>query len=145
MAHFVSKYQKHQKHQKHKHITLIEASLNMHFTSLFSLALTASAFVSAALAAAAASATPDVDASISACNRKCLSNLVDTLLASMVARDPSSLPLVDAYKATENGHPAAVLFMQSRRTITGAGSPSLLALDAHDGTAYFALDSTEGN
>ncbi|KAK9780513.1 hypothetical protein SCAR479_02628 [Seiridium cardinale] len=77
--------------------------------------------------------------------REYLTGVVTQILDSMVAHDPYSLPLATVYEATENSHPAALGMMTSWRTITKAGAPSLLALDTTNGTAYFALDVSEGN
>lgn len=63
----------------------------------------------------------------------------------MVAHDPFTLPLAPLYKATENSHPAALSMMELWRTVTKAGKPSLLAIDTVTGSAYFALDVSEGN
>lgn len=71
--------------------------------------------------------------------------MVALILDSMTAHDPYSLPIAFNYKATENSHPAALGMMTSWRTITKTGKPSLLAVDATIGTAYFALDISEGN
>lgn len=80
------------------------------------------------------------------CSRKCLSNMVDEVLASMLAYTPYTLPLANPfYKATENGHPAALSYFQAWRTIVSLSKPSLLALDVKNGSAYFALDINEGN
>ncbi|SCV54176.1 uncharacterized protein FFB14_13511 [Fusarium fujikuroi] len=79
------------------------------------------------------------------CTRDYLTGLVDQVLASMVAKNPYSLPLASTYKATENSHPAALSFMTSWRTITKASSPSILALDTTQCAAYFALDISEGS
>lgn len=78
-------------------------------------------------------------------DRQGLSQLVDQILGSMVAHDPTTLPLAPVYKATENSHPAALTMMTSWRTIVSAGTPSLLAIDVTNQTAYFALDISEGN
>lgn len=79
------------------------------------------------------------------CTRETMTNIVRKILDSMVAHDPYSLPLAIVYKATENSHPAALGMMTSWRTITKAGPPSLLAIDTTQGTAFFALDISEGN
>lgn len=63
----------------------------------------------------------------------------------MVAHDPYAVPMANGYKATENSHPAAIGMMSLWRTVTAAGEPSLLAIDTTNGTAYFALDISEGN
>jgi hypothetical protein len=79
------------------------------------------------------------------CSRQCMTGIVTQILDSMVAHDPSSLPLAASYKATENSHPAALAMMTSWRTIESVSEPSLLAIDVTNGTAYFALDVSEGN
>ncbi|KAJ5777412.1 hypothetical protein N7520_000658 [Penicillium odoratum] len=81
----------------------------------------------------------------STCNRQCMTNIVTGIIDSMVVHNPFMLPLAQVYKATENSHPAAVTMMTAWRTITEAGAPSLLAIDTTNGTAYFALDVSEGN
>lgn len=92
-----------------------------------------------------AASVPVAGFSNSSCTRDGLTNVVTQLLASMVAHDPTSLPLAQVYRATENSHPAALTMMTSWRTITEAGPPSLLALDTTNCAAYFALDVSEGN
>ncbi|RHZ57685.1 uncharacterized protein CDV56_106832 [Aspergillus thermomutatus] len=87
----------------------------------------------------------DRSPSNSHCSRQCMTNLVTEILDSMVAHNPYTLPLATVYKATENSHPAALAMMTSWRTITEAGAPRLLAIDTKNGTAYFALDVSEGN
>lgn len=82
---------------------------------------------------------------VSTSSREGMTSLVTQILESMVAHDPYSLPLATVYKATENSHPAALGMMTAWRTITEAGEPSLLAIDTTNGTAYFALDVSEGN
>ncbi|KAH9205420.1 hypothetical protein DL95DRAFT_397652, partial [Leptodontidium sp. 2 PMI_412] len=105
----------------------------------------------ALLLAGAASAVPAMvhtrDDSSSNCSssRWCMTNMVTRILDSMVAHDPYSLPLARRYKATENSHPAALGMMTSWRTITKTGPPNVLAIDTTNGTAYFALDISEGN
>lgn len=76
--------------------------------------------------------------------REKLSNIVDQILESMVAHDPSPLPLAPSYYATENSHPTALGFMTLWRTTTKAGKPDLLAIDITQGSAYFALPISEG-
>lgn len=71
--------------------------------------------------------------------------IITEVLDSMVAHDPSTLPLATVYKATENSHPAALTMMTSWRTIVNIAPPSLLAIDTKQGTGYFALDVSEGN
>jgi hypothetical protein len=55
------------------------------------------------------------------CTRACLQGLADKLLDSMVARDPSGLPLTQEYAATENSVPAALNMMTPWRTATAVG------------------------
>lgn len=71
--------------------------------------------------------------------------VVSKILKSMVAHDPDTLPLAPVYQATENSHPAALGMMTLWRTVTKAGKPSLLAIDTTTGSAYFALDISEGS
>jgi hypothetical protein len=71
--------------------------------------------------------------------------IITDVLNSMVAHDPSSLPLATVYRATENSHPAALSMMTSWRTIVNIAPPSLLAIDSKQGTGYFTLDVSEGN
>ncbi|KAL4742302.1 hypothetical protein BDV11DRAFT_167356 [Aspergillus similis] len=79
------------------------------------------------------------------CSHECMTTIVDQTLASMVKHDPYTLPMATVYQATENSHPAALGMMTAWRTITKAGPPSLLAIDTTQGTAYFALDVSDGN
>ncbi|PWY68869.1 hypothetical protein BO83DRAFT_428980 [Aspergillus eucalypticola CBS 122712] len=79
------------------------------------------------------------------CSRACMTAIITQVLDSMVAHDPSTLPLATVYKATENSHPAALKMMTSWRTIVNVAPPSLLAIDTKQGTGYFALDVSEGN
>lgn len=81
----------------------------------------------------------------SSCSRACMTAIITQVLNSMVAHDPSTLPLATVYKATENSHPAALSMMASWRTIVNIAPPSLLAIDTQQGTGYFALDISEGN
>ena len=87
--------------------------------------------------------TTAAHAAPAACDRTCMSGLVDQLLASMTAHNPDTLPLAAVYGATENSHPAALGMMEAWRTITKAGKPSLLAIDTGRGAAYFALTVDE--
>ena len=78
------------------------------------------------------------------CDRACMSNMVEQVLASMVAHNPYTLPLATVYSATENSHPAALGMMEAWRTITEAGKPNLLAIDTKAEQAYFMLTVSEG-
>ncbi|KAK6197125.1 hypothetical protein LQW54_010920 [Pestalotiopsis sp. IQ-011] len=103
-------------------------------------------FVAAVVSALPSTESCDKRATnISTSSREGMTSLVNQILESMVAHDPYSLPLATVYKATENSHPAALGMMTAWRTITEAGEPSLLAIDTSNGTAYFALDVSEGN
>ncbi|KAI7976199.1 hypothetical protein EIK77_010672 [Talaromyces pinophilus] len=77
--------------------------------------------------------------------REYLESIVKQLLDSIVAHDSSSLPLATVYKMTENSHPVSVTMSTTWRTITKAESPSLLAIDTTNDSAYFVLDISEGN
>ncbi|KAJ5715284.1 uncharacterized protein N7483_012465 [Penicillium malachiteum] len=79
------------------------------------------------------------------CDRDCMTVIVDGILNSLVAHDPYSLPLAQIYRATENSHPAALHMMTLWRTVTRADGPNLLAIDTKNGSAYFALDISEGS
>ena len=79
------------------------------------------------------------------CSRDCMTAIVTQILDSMVAHNSYTLPLATVYKATENSHPAALAMMTLWRTVTKASTPSLLAIDTTQGTAYFALDISEGD
>lgn len=67
-----------------------------------------------------------------------MSSMVDTVVASMTSHHPEAIPLASTYRATENSHPAALGMMAAWRTISKASRPSLVALDAEAGSAYFA-------
>ncbi|KAJ5946565.1 hypothetical protein N7454_003404 [Penicillium verhagenii] len=95
--------------------------------------------------AAAMSTMGEAGTLSSDCSRQCMTNIVQGVIDSMLMHNPFMLPLAKVYRATENSHPAAVTMMTAWRTITAAGEPSLLAIDTTNGTAYFALDVSEGN
>ena len=104
----------------------------------------AAAATSALLACGIATGARAADANATAaCNRACLSGIVDQVLASMPRHDPDKLPLAGMYAATENSHPAALGMMTAWRTITQAAKPALLAIDVQRGSAYFALPVSE--
>lgn len=116
----------------------------MHISSLLRLSLGAAVSI-LATEGATRSIPAGALAGRSDCSRQCMANFVTLILDSMEAHDPYSLPMASVYKATENSHPAALGMMTSWRTITKTGPPSLLAIDTNQGTAYFALDVSEGN
>ncbi|HEY5412693.1 MAG TPA: hypothetical protein VIJ94_18390 [Caulobacteraceae bacterium] len=81
----------------------------------------------APLRASAASSPP-------ACDRACLSGLLDAYLVALKAHDPSRLPLADGVKFTENGVPLAVgdgLW----NTLDQIGDYKLPFIDPEDGQA----------
>jgi hypothetical protein len=67
-----------------------------------------------ALPIGAAAQTPEA----AGCDRACLKGLADKLLDSMVAHDPSALPLAREYAATENSVPSALNMMAAWQTAT---------------------------
>ena len=56
------------------------------------------------------------------CDRPCLKGFADKLVASIVAHDPTNLPLSPVYAATENSVPSALGMMVIWRTATAAKS-----------------------
>ncbi|KAJ4423363.1 hypothetical protein N0V82_001966 [Gnomoniopsis sp. IMI 355080] len=106
------------------------------------LAVTAFAMPAPALGSRDVSSTNTTQ---SDCDRDCMTVIVYEILDSMVANNPNTLPLAPVYQATENSHVAALGFMNLWRTVTKAGTPSLLAIDTTVGSAYFSLDISEGN
>ena len=56
------------------------------------------------------------------CDRPCLTGFADKLVASIVAHDPTNLPLSPVYAATENSVPSALGMMVIWRTATAAKS-----------------------
>ncbi|KAL3484311.1 hypothetical protein BJX62DRAFT_230348 [Aspergillus germanicus] len=105
------------------------------------LALSASALPTATNTTTCSTST-DTDTS---CGRECMTRIVNVILKSMAAGNWETLPLANVYTATENSHPAAISMMTLWRTVTKAGTPSLLAIDTTAGFAYFSLAITEGN
>jgi hypothetical protein len=87
---------------------------------------------------------PAAQAEGAACDRACMSGVVDQVLASMVAHNPETLPLATLYSATENSHPAALGMMTLWRTVTEVGKPDLLAIDTKLGQAFIATHVSEG-
>lgn len=80
-----------------------------------------------------------------ATSRDHLKDIVTQILHSMEAHNSQVLPLATVYKATENGHAASLAMMTLWRTIVKAESPSMLAIDTKQGSAYFATTVSEGN
>jgi len=69
-----------------------------------------------------------------ACDRACLSGLLDAYLAALKAHDPSRLPLAEGVRFTENGVPLA-LGDGAWRTVDEIGDYRLPFIDAEDGQA----------
>lgn len=80
-----------------------------------------------------------------ATSREHLKGIVTQILHSMETQHSHVLPMATVYKATENGHAASLAMMTSWRTIVKAESPSMLAIDTEQGSAYFATTVSEGN
>jgi hypothetical protein len=71
-------------------------------------------------------------AAATACDRACLKGFAEQLLESIVARDPTRLPLAHEYAATENSIPSALSLMVIWRTVTAAKD------------RYYVIDPTSG-
>jgi hypothetical protein len=78
-----------------------------------------------------------------ACDRACMTRIVNQVLDSMVAHNPDTLPLAPMYEATENSHPSSLAFMTAWRTITEAGKPDFLAIDTKAGSAFILTSVNE--
>ncbi len=76
-------------------------------------------FIASLASTLAAALFSQYAAATTTCDRACLTHVADGLLGSMVAHDPSALPLSTGYKATENAVPAALSMMTIWRTATG--------------------------
>jgi hypothetical protein len=97
----------------------------------------------AGLAALAGVAAPAADSSTAACNRACLRDLTDKVVASMVAHDPSRLPLSQVYAATENSVPSALNMMVIWRTATASKS-SYYVIDPESHQVFLISTIAEG-
>jgi hypothetical protein len=73
-----------------------------------------------------------------------LKNYADLLLESMVAHDPSKLPLAARYAATENSVPASLNMMSAWRTVTGVRQMGQCAVDEQAGQLFFTACVDEG-
>ena len=69
-----------------------------------------------------AGATAAQAAAATTCDRACLHDITDGLLASMAGHDPARLPLSKTYLATLNGVPEAPSMMSPWEMTTGLGS-----------------------
>jgi hypothetical protein len=97
----------------------------------------------AALIASLAGVAPAADSSTAACNRACLRDLTDKVIASMVAHDSSQLPLTREYAATENSVPSALNMMVIWRTATASKS-SYYVIDPGSHQVFLISTIAEG-
>jgi hypothetical protein len=68
----------------------------------------------------------------------------DLLLSSMVAHDPSSLPLADRYAATENSVAGSLNMMSAWRTVTGVNQVGQYVIDKPAGQVFVTANIDEG-
>lgn len=108
------------------------------------LMITMAALASACLPVAPASGQTTASAGTAACDRGCLKDLADQLVASMVAHRAQDAPLTEYYRATDNGVPANLAFMDLWRTITAAGQRQYY-LDPVSGQSFVIVSVKEGN
>lgn len=78
-----------------------------------------------------------------ACDRTCLSQAADQVLASIVAHDPGKLPLARYYRATENGVPAALPMMTIWQTVSRADN-RFYVIDPVTQQLFLLANLTEG-
>lgn len=78
------------------------------------------------------------------CDRACLKGLADQVLQSMVAHDPTPLPVTVPYAATENGKASILPMMSLWRTPTAVSSKRQYALDVQAGQIFIAAVVQEG-
>jgi hypothetical protein len=71
------------------------------------------------------------------CDRACMKGFADQVLKSMVAHNPSVLPLAKSYAATENSEPAALAMMSLWRTVTGIKQTGQYVIDTQSGQIFF--------
>lgn len=98
---------------------------------------------SAHAARPAAKAAPAA-ASAVACDRACLSDAADGVLASIVRHDPGAVPLARHYRATENGVPAALPMMTIWRTASAADD-RYYVIDTVTQQLFLMANITEGD
>ena len=77
------------------------------------------------------------------CDRACLKGFADQLLASIVARDVTKLPLAKVYAATENSVPSALGMMVVWRTATAAKS-NYYVIDPQSQQVFLISTVSEG-
>ncbi len=99
--------------------------------------------LAAGLVASLAGAAAAADAPTAACDRACLRDLTDKVIASMVAHDASRLPLTQVYAATENSIPSAPGMMVIWRTATAAKS-SYYVIDPESQQVFLIATIAEG-
>jgi len=77
------------------------------------------------------------------CDRSCLKGFADELLASIVARDPSKLPLASTYAASENSVASSLAVMVRWRTAT-ASKGSYYVIDPESEQVFLIATLSEG-
>ena len=77
------------------------------------------------------------------CDRSCLRGFADKLIGSIVAHDPSTLPLSQVYAATENSVPSALGMMVMWRTATAAKS-AYYVVDPESAQVFMIVTVAEG-
>lgn len=73
-----------------------------------------------------------------------MKNFVDALVNSINTHNSAVLPMADRYYATENGIPAALLLMETYRTIDKVNAIGTVAEDPEKNTVYVVLSVSEG-
>jgi hypothetical protein len=71
------------------------------------------------------------------CDRACMKEFADQVLKSMVAHNPSILPLAKSYAATENSQPSSLNMMSLWRTVTGIKQTGQYIIDSQSGQIFF--------
>jgi hypothetical protein len=99
--------------------------------------------LTAVIATAIASLTTASLATGAPCNRACLSDLADNLVASIVGHEPSQVPLARVYSATENSVPSALNMMVIWRTATAAKG-RYYVIDAESEQVFLIVTLAEG-
>jgi hypothetical protein len=87
--------------------------------------------------------SPAAAAAAAACDRACLKGFAEQLLESIVARDPTRLPLAHEYAATENSVPSALSLMVIWRTATAA-KDRYYVIDPTSGQVFLIATLSEG-
>jgi hypothetical protein len=105
--------------------------------------LICAALLGSTSAHAAKPAAHAVTPAAAACDRTCLSDAADKLLASIKAHDPGSVPLTRFYRASENGVPAALPMMTIWRTAS-AVDDRYYVIDPVTQQLFLMANITEG-